>query len=291
MATQQHIRNPIEWGWDFLKQTGRTVGAAGHTIDGAWEGRDRTVPTVRRIGIADLRDVLRRGVEDFGAYRTDVVFLCLLYPIIGLVLARMVWGYDMIPLLFPLVSGFALIAPFFAVGLYEMSRRREAGTSSGWADAFGVASSPALGPIMALGLVLLALFAMWLGAAHFIWLLTLGPEPSVSLPAFMNDVLTTQAGRTMAIVGIAVGFVFALAVLVLTVVSFPLLLDRDVGVGTAISTSVVVVRENAGPMALWGLIIAGSLLLGAIPLLLGLAIVFPVLGHATWHLYRKVLPR
>ncbi|MCW5738204.1 MAG: DUF2189 domain-containing protein [Enhydrobacter sp.] len=291
MATQQHIRNPIEWGWDSLKQTGRTVGAAGHTIDGAWEGHDRTVPTVRRIGVADLRDVIRRGFEDFGAYRTDVVFLCLLYPIIGLVLARMAWGYGMIPLLFPLVSGFALIAPFFAVGLYEMSRRREAGASSGWADAFGVASTPALGSIMALGLVLLALFAMWLGAAHFIWLLTLGPEPSVSLQALMNDVLTTQAGRTMAIVGIAVGFVFALAVLVLTVVSFPLLLDRDVGVGTAISTSVEVVRKNPGPMAFWGLIIAGSLLLGAIPLLLGLAIVFPVLGHATWHLYRKVLPR
>jgi uncharacterized membrane protein len=144
---------------------------------------------------------------------------------------------------------------------------------------------------MALGLLLLALFVMWLGAAHIIWLLTLGPEPPVSLQAFMNDVLTTRAGWTMAIVGIAVGFVFALAVLVLSVISVPLLLDRDVGVGTAISASLEVVRRNPGPMALWGLIIAGSLLLGAIPLLLGLAIVFPILGHATWHLYRKVLPR
>jgi len=290
MAMQQHIRNPIEWGWDSLKRTGRAMGSAGQTMEGAWEGRDRAVPAVQRITAADLRDVLRRGFEDFGACRTDVIFLCLLYPIVGLVLARMVWGYGMVPLLFPLVSGFALIAPFFAVGLYEMSRRREAGVATGWADAFGVASSPALGSIIALGLLLLALFALWLGAAHIIWLLTLGPEPPLSLEAFMDDVLTTQAGWTMAIVGIAVGFVFALAVLVLSVVSFPLLLDRDVGVGTAISTSIEVVRKNPGPMALWGLIIAGSLVLGAIPLLLGLAIVFPVLGHATWHLYRKVLP-
>lgn len=287
----QHIRNPIEWGWDSLKQTGRAMGTAGQTMEGAWEGRDRALPAVQRIAAADLRDVLRRGVEDFGAYRTDVIFLCLLYPVIGLVLARMALGYGMVPLLFPLVSGFALIAPFFAAGLYEMSRRREAGRATGWADAFGVASSPALGSIMALGLVLLALFAIWLGAAHFIWLLTLGPEPPVSLQSFMNDVLTTQAGRRMAIVGIAVGFLFALAVLVLSVVSIPLLLDRDIGVGRAIATSIEVVRKNPRVMALWGLIIAGSLVLGAIPLLLGLAIVFPVLGHATWHLYRKVVPR
>jgi uncharacterized membrane protein len=291
MAMQQHIRNPIEWGWDSLKQTGRAMGSAGQTMDGAWEGHDRTVPAVRRITAADLKAVLRQGFEDFGAYRTDVIFLCLLYPIVGLILARMIWGYGMVPLLFPLASGFALIAPFFAVGLYEMSRRREAGRNNGWADAFGVATSPALGSIMALGLLLLALFVLWLGAAHIIWLLTLGPEPPVSLQAFAQDVLTTRAGWTMAIVGVAVGFVFALAVLVLSVVSFPLLLDRDVGVGTAIATSVKVVRENPGPMALWGVIIAVSLLLGSIPLLLGLAVVFPVLGHATWHLYRKVLPR
>ena len=291
MALQQRIRNPIEWGWDSLKQTGRAMNTAGHTIEGAWEGRDRTVPAVRRISAADLREVLRQGFEDFGAYRTDVIFLCLLYPIVGLVLSRVIWGYGAVPLLFPLVSGFALIAPFFAVGLNEMSRRREAGRNTGWADAFGVATSPALGSIMALGLLLLALFVLWLGAAHIIWLLTLGPEPPVSLQGFARDVLTTPAGWTMAIIGVVVGFFFALAVLVLSVVSFPLLLDRDVGLGTAIATSVAVVRDNPGTMALWGLIIAALLVVGSIPLLLGLAIVFPVLGHATWHLYRKVLPR
>ena len=188
MAMQQHIRNPIEWGWDTLKQTGRAMGSAGQTMEGAWEGHDRTVPAVRRITPADLKAVLRQGFEDFGAYRTDVIFLCLLYPLVGLVLARIIWGYGMVPLIFPLVSGFALIAPLFGVGLYEMSRRRELGTATGWADAFAVVRSPAIGSIMALGLVLIGLFALWLAAANFIYTVTLGPDspgpqPRVSIMA------------------------------------------------------------------------------------------------------------
>ena len=135
--------------------------------------------------------------------------------------------------------------------------------------------------VLALGLLLFAIFGLWLMAAHLIWLLTLGPEAPAAVDSFIRDVLTTTPGWTMAGVGIGVGFLFALLVLTVSVVSFPLLLDRDIGVATAISTSYEVVRANPGPMALWGLIIAAGLVIGAIPLLLGLAIVFPVLGHAT----------
>lgn len=287
MATQ--IRNPIEWAWDHLKQTGHAMETTAHTVEGAWEGRDAVAPMVHRIHAADIGDALARGVKDFGACRTDVIFLCLIYPVAGLVISRMAAGYGMMELIFPLISGFALVGPLFGLGLYEMSRRREKGIATGWADAFGVASSPALGQIVVMGLLLAALMVLWLLAAHFIFLLCFGPAHPVLLNDFAKEVFTTSAGWTMIVVGCGVGFLFALVALVISVVSFPLLLDRNVGVRTAIATSVRAVLTNPGPMAMWGLIIAGSLVIGAIPLLVGLAIVLPVLGHATWHLYRKVI--
>ena len=289
MAVQNHIRNPLEWAWDHLKQTGQAMESTAHTVDGAWEGHDAAAPTVRRIGAADIGDALAKGFKDFGACRTDVIFLCMIYPIAGLIISRMAFDYGMLALIFPLIAGFALIAPLFGVGLYEMSRRRERGIATGWADAFAVVRSPAIGSITVMGLLLLALFCLWLFAANLIYTVTLGPDAPVSAAAFARDALTTPEGWTMTVVGVGVGFLFALVVLVISVVSFPLLLDRDVGVGTAIATSVRAVRVNPGPMMMWGLIIAASLVIGAIPLLVGLAIVLPVLGHATWHLYRKVV--
>jgi uncharacterized membrane protein len=267
------------------------MGSAAHSMEGAWEARDTAPPVVRRIDAADIKDALASGLKDFGAYRTDVVFLCLVYPVAGLILSRFIFGYGMLPMIFPLASGFALIAPLFGVGLYEMSRRRELGIDAGWADAFAVARTPAVGSILVLGLLLLGLFSLWLFTAYFIYAHTLGPEAPTSLASFASDVLTTRAGWAMIAAGVGAGFVFALVVLTISVVSFPLLLERDVGVYTAVSTSIRAVRANPGPMALWGLIIAAGLVVGTIPLLIGLAIVLPVLGHATWHLYRKLVTR
>jgi len=230
-----------------------------------------------------------RGLADFEAYRSDVIFICLIYPLVGILLAWLSFGYHFLPLLFPLASGFALLGPVAAVGLYEMSRRREQGHRIGWIDAFGVVRSPGFGAILVLGLVLLAIFVLWMLAAAVIYQLTLGPEPPLSITAFARDVFTTSAGWTMIVMGVGVGFLFALLVLAISVVSFPLLLDRDVGLYGAVSTSIRAVAANPGPMAVWGLIVAGGLVIGMIPAFLGLIIVMPVLGHATWHLYRKVV--
>jgi uncharacterized membrane protein len=291
MTIRDHIRNPAEWGVDQLKNANQAVERAGHSLRRPAETRYAPLPAVRRIDLADLSDVLARGLSDFAAYRTDVIFLCIIYPVVGLVLASFAFGYGMLPLLFPLASGFALIGPVAAVGLYEMSRRREQGVNITWADAFGVVRAPAFGAILVLGLLLLAIFLLWLAAAYAIYYVTLGPEPPASVGAFVRDVFTTGAGWTMILVGVGVGFLFAVLVLMISVVSFPMLLDRDVGLYTAVATSVHAVVANPVPMAVWGLIVAGGLVIGSLPVFLGLILVMPVLGHATWHLYRKLVPR
>ena len=279
-----HIRNPVEWGVDQIRSAGTAIESIG------WAGhRTGEAPTVRRIAPADLRDALTRGLDDFAAFRSDVVFLCVIYPLVGLVLARLVFGYELLPLLFPLASGFALIGPVAAVGLYEMSRRREAGAEVGWADAFGVFHAPSFGKILLFGLVLMAIFLVWLNAAIAIYGLTLGPDQPASVGAFVHDLFATGRGWALIGIGIGVGFLFAVLVLAISVVSVPLLLDRDVGLGMAIRTSLRAVAANPGPMAAWGLIVATGLAVGSIPLFLGLIVVMPVLGHATWHLYRRVV--
>lgn len=284
------IRNPIEWSVENFRLWLHAMASGRHAVHHTGEDLNSLVPAIRRITVADLRDALKKGLEDFAAYRTDVIFLCLIYPIAGLVLARAAYGRDMMHLLFPLASGFALVGPFAAIGLYEMSRRREKGADITWRDAFGVLGSPSFAAILALGLVLMVIFLLWLLAAQAIYTVTLGPQPPASLGSLLHDALTTRAGWALIGVGVGVGFLFAVLVLAISVVSFPLLLDRKVGADTAMWTSVRAVVANPVPMAAWGLIVTAGLVIGAIPLFVGLAVVMPVLGHATWHLYRKVVP-
>ncbi len=256
------IRNPIEWASDQFKLAGLVVGSASRAGIGGEADLEAPLPEVRQIGVADLKDVLARGFDDFAAYRTDVIFLCVVYPVIGLILGRLAFGYGTLPLLFPLASGFALVGPFAAVGLYEMSRRREQGGNVAWPDAFGVVASRSFGAIIVLGLLLVAIFLLWLIAAESIYEMTLGPEPPVSLSSFVRDVFTTGAGWALIVVGVGVGFLFAVVALVISVVSFPLLLDREVGLGTAVWTSIRAVMVNPVPMAVWGLIVASGLMIG-----------------------------
>jgi uncharacterized membrane protein len=243
---------------------------------------------VRTIGAADLRDALAKGFDDFKAMPTFALFLVIIYPIIGLILFRVVFESNLLPLAFPLIAGFTLICPFAAIGLYELSRLREQGLPISW-DAMKLHRTPSFGAIVTLGIVLTAIFFVWLGTAQAIYDLIFGRAVPVSIAEFARQVFTTSAGHALIFVGCSVGFVFAAVVLTLSVVSFPMLLDQNVGVVTAVRTSIRAVLANPMTMAMWGLIVAGGLVIGALPFLVGLAIVLPVLGHSTWHLYRKVV--
>jgi len=246
-------------------------------------------PAVRRIGVDDLQQALRSGLADFQAMPSHAVFLCVIYPVVGIVLAQLILGYAILPFLFPLAAGFALIGPFAALGLYELSRRREAGLETSARHALDILHSPSIGAIAALGVLLVLIFLIWLALAHAVYVATFGYAMPDSVAQFVEDLFTTSSGWTLILVGNGVGFLFAATVLAISAVTFPLLLDRDVGAAVAVHTSIEVVRNNPVTMALWGLIVAALLVLGSLPFFVGLAVVIPVLGHATWHLYRRAV--
>jgi uncharacterized membrane protein len=283
------IKNPIEWSGSQLAHAAHALGSLGRSLHHIQDTAHSPAPQIRRIGFGELREALARGFEDFKAYRTDVLILGVVYAVVGLVLARLTFSGKVLPLLFPLASGFAIVGPFAAIGLYEMSRRREEGDSVSWATGFALLREPAFGAIAVLGLILVAVFLSWLAAAWLIYHATLGPRMPASAAAFIHDVLATDAGLRMIAMGVGVGFLFALVAMTISVVSFPLLIDRDVGIDTAIVTSVRAVWRNPLVMAGWGLTVAAALVIGSVPFFVGLAVVVPVLGHATWHLYRRLV--
>lgn len=284
MAVGDHIANPFEY---LIKNL--TGAFERHSRDPAERARARIQPRVRKLTTADLRAALKEGAGDFAAARDDVVFIVLFYPVAGLLLAAAAARYDFLPMIFPLASGFAILGPLAAVGLYEISRRREAGEPAGWMDAAGVLRSPALGSIVELGLVLVGLFLAWLTVAYAISLAAFGSGPPPTADAFVRHLFSTGEGWRMIVVGVGVGFLFAAAAFAISVVSFPLMLDRHADPDVAVRTSLKAVAENPGVMALWAAIVAGLLVLGSLPALLGLVFVVPILGHATWRLYRRAV--
>ena len=246
-------------------------------------------PDIRRISIADLSAAVRRGIADFSAKPSHVIFLTVIYPVVGLILARMTTDSALMPLFFPLVAGFALLGPFAALGLYELSRRREQGEEPHWSDALHVFRSPSFGSIVALGAILTGIFVAWLLVARWLANSMLAGMEMDSYGHFVQQVLTTEQGWVMIVVGNIVGLAFAVVAFSISVVAFPLLLERNVGVGAAIQTSLRAVAANPLTMALWGLFVAVVLAVASLPLFIGLAVAMPILGHATWHLYRRVV--
>jgi uncharacterized membrane protein len=258
-----------------------------------YAGHDATTsaPVVRKIGFGDILDSLRLGLDDFAAAPSHLFFLGVIYPFCGLVLASISSYRGALHFIFPLASGFALIGPIAAIGLYELSRRRELGLPAAWSDAIGVIRSPSIPSIVAMGLVLAGIFLAWLATAHGIYVSLFGAERPATVEGFAREILSTAAGWRLIVIGCLAGLVFCVITISISVVTFPLLLDRDVGLAAAIATSVEVTRRNPSAIALWGFIVAAALFLGSLPFFVGLAVAMPILGHATWRLYRKTVER
>ena len=244
---------------------------------------------IRRIGVAELKSALIKGFSDFIAMPTHLIFLCFIYPIVTLIAARIYGGYDILPLIFPGLAGYTLIGPLIATGMYELSRRRELNLDISRSHVFKIVRNPSIYSIILLGLLLTTIYFMWLGAAWAIFNDMTGGLTPKSITAFVELIFSTVIGQQLILVGCTTGLIFSIVVLTLSVVSFPILLDRNVKLRVAISTSIRVVLTNPITMGIWGIVVTGALLIGSLPFFVGLAIVLPVLGHSTWHLYRATI--
>jgi len=250
---------------------------------------NQVLPDVRTLTMADIMDALRLGIADFNRKPTHYLFLIVTYPILMVLFARTAAGYDILPLLFPIIAGSTLLGPVAACGMYELSRRMEKGMDTTWTHVFDVFKSPSILAILTLGVGLGVIFISWLAAAEWIYATYFGDFIPDTISGFLQAVFMTSAGWGLILVGTGTGFMFAVLVLMISVISFPYLLDHKSGPAIAVAISVKAVLANPVPMAAWGFIVAMGLLIGAIPAFLGLAVVMPVLGHATWHLYRKAV--
>jgi len=246
---------------------------------------------VRNITAVDLRESLRQGLDDFRDMRGDLIIAGLVYTFIGVAAAVMTTNGPLMPFFFPVVAGVGLLGPVAAVGFYEVARRREDGLDSGWRHMFDVLKRPSIDDMGMVAGLLLAIFVLWLLAAGILYVALFGWATPTSITGFLSNVFTTPRGWALIAIGAAIGAIFGWIVLAISVASLPLLVDCDVGASEAVSASWRAVHANKGEMIRWGLTVLGLLVLGSVPLFVGLAFVLPWLGYATWHLYTKLIDR
>ena len=244
---------------------------------------------VRSITLKDLWQSLREGYDDYGAKPSSVPLLILFYSLFALLFTLFAFGQDLRYLAFPVVAGFTLIGPIAAIAFFEMSRRRERGQELRWRLAFRFIHSSSFAPILALSLLMTLLYIAWLYMAELIFFGLFEANPPASLSDFINQLFTTRHGGALIAYGNFVGFLFACAAMALSVVAFPLALDKPVTSFTAASVSIRAFMSNTLVLFVWGIVVVALMAIGAALFLIGLAVTLPVLGHATWHLYRKLI--
>lgn len=252
--------------------------------------RSRPIP-VRTITDEDLRASLRQGYEDFSDLRGDLIFAGLIYTVIGLAAVVMTTSRPLMPFFFPVVAGVALLGPIAALGFYELARRREAGEEVHWFNFLDVRKRPSIDDMGIVAGLLLLIFFFWLLAAGALYALTFGWATPTSVSGFLAMVFTTARGWALIVAGAFVGAIFGWFVLALSVVSLPMLVDCDVSASEAVSASWRASHANKAEMIRWGLVVTALLVLGSIPLFVGLAFVLPWLGYSTWHLYTRLIDR
>lgn len=245
-------------------------------------------PVINRIGLNDLVDALSAGLRDFQAHPLFGLFFGGIYAAGGLVILGCALIWNLIYLIYPLAAGFALLGPFVAVGLYEVSRLRERGDRPSWKAVFGAIFTQGGKEISWMAFVTVFIFIMWMYQVRLLIALFFGLH---GLPdgSFLGILFSTPEGLAFLGMGHVIGAILATVTFSITVVSFPLLLDREVDFITAMITSVRSVVSNPVPMLGWAFCVVVLLFVAALPMFLGLAFVLPVLGHTTWHLYRKLV--
>jgi uncharacterized membrane protein len=245
-------------------------------------------PAVRAVGADDISAALAAGLRDFRAAPTFGLLLGAVYVLGGNLLLWAAAASDLMFLVYPLAAGFALIAPFAAVGLYEASRRIEQGEPVDVASLVGRLPGHARREIAHMALVSVFGLIVWVYAAGFVWALFFGPRP-VALDDVVSMIVSTPRGVAFLMTGNLIGAVIATLIFSISVVSYPLLVDRDRDVVTAMITSIRVVVASPMVMLGWGVFVATMLLVAILPMFLGLLVVLPWLGHASWHLYRRAV--
>jgi len=247
------------------------------------------MPEVRAISFADVRAALREGLSDFLACPAYGLFFASIFVAGGLLILAFAMALDMPWMILPFGVGFPLLGPFVAAGLYEVSRRRAKGEKPSWRKVLTVVVRQQQTQMGWMAFVILFIFWVWIYQVRLLLALFLGFKSFSSLADFATIVTTTPEGLGFLLVGTCVGAFLALVLFSVTAMSMPLLLDRDLDFVSAMIVSLKSVKENTGPMLAWGVIVAALTFLAMLPAFFGLLIVLPVLGHATWHLFERVV--